>query len=228
VPAAYRTEVNDALLCALARSLWRWTGSTRPVVELEGHGREEFADDLDTTRTVGWFTTLFPVELEAGAAVGEDLKGVKERLRRVPRRGLGYGLLRQLRPRGAEGLAADGGGGQVVFNYLGQLDGSVGGRSMFRPAAESAGESVWGGCERTHLLTVGARVVGGRLVMSWGYSRGAHREETVGRAARWMAEELRALVAHCGEEGAGGFTPSDFPAAELSQQELDNFLASLG
>jgi non-ribosomal peptide synthase protein (TIGR01720 family) len=116
----------------------------------------------------------------------------------------------------------------VVFNYLGQLDGSVGGRSMFRPAAESAGAPRWGGGGRTHLLSVNASVAGGRLVVSWGYSRGAHREETVGRAARWMAEELRALVAHCREEGAGGFTPSDFPLARLTQAQLDRLAQARG
>jgi non-ribosomal peptide synthase protein (TIGR01720 family) len=229
VPAAYRTEVNDALLCALGRALWRWTGSARPVVELEGHGREEFAEDIDTSRTVGWFTTIFPVGLEAGGSVGDDLKAVKERLRRVPRRGLGYGLLRYVSgDEATRGRLAALGGGRVVFNYLGQLDGAVSGGSMFRGARESAGASRWGGGERTHVLSINASVAGGRLAVSWGYGKGLHRRETIERAAGWMAEELRALIKHCREEGAGGFTPSDFPEAALSQEELDDFIASVG
>ena len=229
VPAAYHTEVNDALLCALGRALWRWTGSARPVVELEGHGREDFAEDIDTSRTVGWFATIFPVELEAGGSVGDDLKAVKERLRRVPRRGLGYGLLRY--GGGEAGAAleamAERGGG-VLFNYTGQLDGAVSGGSMFRGARESAGRSVWGGGWRTHLITVGASVFGGRLMVTWGYGRKLHRRETIEGVAGWMAEELRALVAHCREEGADGFTPSDFPLSRLSQAQVDRLTRQRG
>jgi non-ribosomal peptide synthase protein (TIGR01720 family) len=125
-----------------------------------------------------------------------------------------------------ERLAA--GCGQLVFNYLGQLDAAVGGDSMFRVAGESAGGSHWGGGVRTHLLSVNASVAGGRLHMAWEYSRELHRRETIEGVAGWMAEELRALVEHCRQEGAGGFTPSDFPAARLSQEELDEFIASVG
>ncbi|HWS55798.1 MAG TPA: hypothetical protein VN228_16785, partial [Pyrinomonadaceae bacterium] len=80
---------------------------------------------------------------------------------------------------------------------------------------------------RSHVLAVTAGVAGGRMVMTWGYSRGLHRGETVGLAAGWMAEELRSLVAGCRGEGAGGPAPSDFPAAGLTQRELDDFLTSL-
>jgi non-ribosomal peptide synthase protein (TIGR01720 family) len=221
VPGAYRTEVNDALLTALGRTLWRWTGERQAVVELEGHGREEFAADLDVSRTVGWFTTLYPVQLEVGGEIGEDLKGVKERLRRVPRRGLGYGLWRY----GAQRDEAV--GGQLVFNYLGQLDNAVRGESMFRPAQESAGASVWRGGERSHVLVVNASVMGGQLSVSWSYSRQLHRRETITQLGQWLVAELRDLIAHCRQQGVGGFTPSDFPAAPLSQAELDEFLTSV-
>jgi non-ribosomal peptide synthase protein (TIGR01720 family) len=225
VPGRYRTEVNDALLTGLGRVLWRWTGARRQLVELEGHGREEFAAELDVTRTVGWFTTVFPVELEVGAGLGTDLKAVKERLRRVPRRGLSYGLLRYASAVEHEGLR--GRSAPIVFNYLGQLDGAVSGPSLFRPARESAGANMWGGSERGHLLAVNASVVGGRLRVTWNYSRKLHRQETIARLAQSLLEELRALIAHCREQDAGGFTPSDFPAAQLNQIELDDFIASV-
>jgi non-ribosomal peptide synthetase component F len=98
VPAAYRTQVNDVLLAALGRVLARWTGRGRVLVDLEGHGREEILDGIDLSRTVGWFTTLFPVALDVPEDPdwGTTLKSVKEQLRAVPRRGIGYGALRHL------------------------------------------------------------------------------------------------------------------------------------
>jgi len=160
---------------------------------------------------------------------------VRGRLRERPRRGLGYGLLRYAAQTGEAGAAGEARGrlaglcgGQVLFNYLGQLDGAVGPGSMFRAARERAGAVRWGGGGRSHVLAVTAGVAGGRMVMTWGYSRGLHRGETVGLAAGWMAEELRSLVAGCGGEGVGGLAPSDFPLARLTQAQLDRLAQSRG
>ena len=95
-PAAYRTQVNDLLLTALARVISRWSGQAAALIQLEGHGREDLFDDVDLTRTVGWFTSLFPVRLQADGELSTAIKSVKEQLRAVPDKGLGYGLLRYL------------------------------------------------------------------------------------------------------------------------------------
>jgi hypothetical protein len=93
VPAAYQTQINDVLLTALVQAVKQWTGESLLLVDLEGHGREEIFEDVDLSRTVGWFTTLFPVLLDIGAAssLADALKTVKEQLRNVPNRGIGYG-----------------------------------------------------------------------------------------------------------------------------------------
>ena len=98
VPEAYHTQINDVLLTALVQAFSRWTGARSLLVDLEGHGREEIFEDVDLSRTVGWFTTIFPVLLESGGGFhpGNALKSVKEQLRRIPNRGIGYGLLRYL------------------------------------------------------------------------------------------------------------------------------------
>ncbi len=96
VPAAYRTQINDVLLTALARALCAWSGHEQILIDLEGHGREELFDDLDLSRTVGWFTSLYPVALPRGDSPAAALKRVKELLREVPNRGLGYGALKYL------------------------------------------------------------------------------------------------------------------------------------
>jgi non-ribosomal peptide synthase protein (TIGR01720 family) len=223
VPAAYRTQIDEVLLTALAGALARWTGQRRVRVDLEGHGREEEAvGGADLSRTVGWFTTVYPVVLELPGAgePGAALRAVKEQLRAVPRRGIGYGLLRYLG--GGEAGAALGRAPdpEVAFNYLGQFDQSVSGESFFAFAEESAGASSDGRSPRQHLLEVSGSVQGGRLELQVGYAEGVHRRETVERLAEGYAAELRALIAHCRSEGAGGFTPSDFPLVQLDDDTL--------
>jgi aryl carrier-like protein len=95
-PAAYRTQVNDLLLTALARVVCRWSGAESALIELEGHGREDLFDDVDLSRTVGWFTSAYPVRLTPATELGDSIKQVKEQLRGVPHKGIGFGLLRYL------------------------------------------------------------------------------------------------------------------------------------
>ena len=99
IPAVYHTQVNDVLLTALAQTLCQWAGERSVLVDLEGHGREALFEDVDISRTVGWFTSLYPVRLKwpLSQEVGEALKGIKEMLRQIPHNGIGYGMLRYLR-----------------------------------------------------------------------------------------------------------------------------------
>ena len=225
VPAAYRTQVNDALLAALARAFAAWTGSPRLLVEMEGHGREELFDDVDLSRTVGWFTTFFPVllDVEGTDGPGAALKAVKEQLRALPGRGIGHGALGWLSTDAeitAELAAVP--AAQVRFEYLGQVDGgAAAGEALFRVAEERTGPAVDPRVRRPHLLEVGGAVVAGRLRLALTYSRDRHRRETVQALAARYAAELRALVAHSRAPDAGGVTPSDFPLARVSQAELD-------
>ncbi len=224
VPAAYRTQVSDVLLAALARALGAWTGERAVRVELEGHGREELFEGVELSRTVGWFTTLFPVVLDPGAdpSPGAALRAVKEQLRAVPGRGIGFGALRWLAPdAGTRGALAALPAPEVAFNYLGRLDSTLGPGSRFALVPGAAGEERSPGAERAHLLEVDAMVEGGRLRVRWSYGAELHRRETVERLAEAFAAELRGLVAHCTAPGAGGCTPSDFPLAGLGPAALD-------
>src|SRR5579884_2768374 len=98
VPGTYHTQINDALLTALVWAFAQWADEDRLLVNLEGHGREDLFPDINLSRTVGWFTTLFPVLLDIHGCIGigDALKMVKEQLRQIPSRGLSYGLLRYL------------------------------------------------------------------------------------------------------------------------------------
>jgi len=229
VPAAYRTQVNDVLLCALAEAVGGWTGSARVRLALEGHGREEeVGGGVDLTRTVGWFTSVYPVVLEtAGAAgPGERLKRVKEQLRAIPGRGIGHGALRwlaedaDLRAR----LAAQA-EPEIVFNYLGQFDQGLSLARRFRFGGGRRGSEVAAENHRPYLLAVDGSVHDGSLRLRWTYGEGTHRRETVERLADAFLRALRGVIAHCRQPGAGGCTPSDFPLAGLGQAELDALLA---
>jgi amino acid adenylation domain-containing protein/non-ribosomal peptide synthase protein (TIGR01720 family) len=224
VPGAYRTQVNDVLLTALGRVLSGWTGRDRVLVDLEGHGREEIFDGVDLSRTVGWFTTIFPVTLQLPDAEdwGSALKAVKEQLHGVPGRGLGYGALRYLTPTG--GLA-DQQPPQVSFNYLGQFDwATTGDDRLLRGVAGGLGGDVDPDAPRTHLLDVIARVEHRCLEISWTYSTGVHNEATVRGLAEQMLHALAAIIEHCAAPGAGGRTPSDFPLAGLDQSTVDRIV----
>ena len=229
---AYRTRTDELLLCALARTLQRWTGRDAAWVDLEGHGREEIVEGADLSRTVGWFTSFYPLRLRvpAGAGPGEALRAVKEQARAVPDRGVGFGMLRHLSGDAAarEAMAAVP-APAVVFNYLGRFDQEgFAAEGALRPAAEGPGPLRAPRNRRAHLLEVGARVVAGRLEVSWGYSRALHDEATIRGLAERFLDEVRALVEHCLRADAGGYTPSDFPLAGVPQGALDRLRGRYG
>jgi len=220
-PAAYRTQVNDLLLTALARVISRWSGQDAALIQLEGHGREDLFDALDLTRTVGWFTSLFPVRLQAEGELPAAIKSVKEQLRAVPDKGLGYGLLRYLgKPEAREALAGLP-GPRITFNYLGQFDRQFNDSALFVPAGESSGQAQDGEAPLANWLTLEGQVYGGELALQWGFSREMFQAATVQRLADDYAVELAALIEHCCATEAGQVTPSDFPLAHLTQQQLD-------
>jgi amino acid adenylation domain-containing protein/non-ribosomal peptide synthase protein (TIGR01720 family) len=232
VPSVYNTQINDVLLAALVQSFGQWTGERQHslVVDLEGHGREELFADVDLSRTVGWFTSLFPVRLELPKDdhPGEVLKSVKEQLRRLPQQGIGYGILRYLSPDEAmrfqlQHLPQP----EVSFNYLGQLDGVLSASPLLGFATESAGSPVSSLGVCNHLLEINAFVVNGKLQLDWTYSQNIHHRETVERFAFGFIDALQSLIDHCQLQDAGGYTPSDFPEAELSQEELDQLMTTI-
>src|SRR5205823_864743 len=174
VPAAYRTQIQDALLTAVVEAVSDWTGDDEVVLDLEGHGREDLFEGADLSRTVGWFTTMYPVRLRrTRGGAGEALKAVKEQLRRVPQRGIGYGVLRYLGGEALETVA------EVSFNYLGQFDQARAEAGLFETAAEGTGSWQAEDRRRAHLIEVNGLVSGGRLRVDWSYSEAVHERGTV-------------------------------------------------
>ncbi len=232
VPGAFHGEVNDVLLAGLVRAVRRWRGVAGAVlVDVEGHGREELPG-VDLSRTVGWFTSVYPVALDAGEGdAGSSVGLVKEQLRRVPDKGFGFGLLRYLNAGTAGELA--GVEPQIGFNYLGRFAGGVAGGSVVDAVlAGAAGLS--GGMEPSmplsHVVEVNSLVEDAgdgpvlRAVWSWaGEVLTADRVRSLADA--WF-EELTA-IADAVEAGAGGHTPSDFPLVPLTQEHVNTLEAEL-
>ncbi|NMX87848.1 non-ribosomal peptide synthetase [Pseudomonas sp. WS 5010] len=225
-PSAYRTQVNDLLLTALARVLCRWSGHASTLIQLEGHGREALFDEIDLTRSVGWFTSAYPlrltpVDIEEASGQGASIKAIKEQLRAVPHKGLGYGVLRYLADSTCRQAMAALPSASITFNYLGQFDQSFDSQALFHPLDVSAGPAHDPAAPLPNALSVDSQVYGGELVLRWTFSRERHDHQTISELADAYLGELHSLIAHCLRDDAGGLTPSDFPLAHLTQAQLD-------
>ncbi|MFH9850990.1 amino acid adenylation domain-containing protein, partial [Streptomyces sp. NPDC017246] len=240
VPAAFHAEVNDVLLTAFTLAWTRWRAGGGLLLDLEGHGREEhLVDGADLSRTVGWFTNLYPVRLDTGPAdlaeafaggpaAGTALKTVKEQLRAVPDKGMGYGLVRRLNPDTATGFA-----GlpqpQVAFNYLGRF--ATGGSGPVADWTPLSGIDVVPGdpghLPLAHPLELNARTEdgpgGSRLVAFWTWAEDILDETDVRALADLWFRALEALVTHARDPLAGGLTPSDLSLSSVTQDEIDDF-----
>ncbi|WP_343943877.1 amino acid adenylation domain-containing protein [Pseudonocardia zijingensis] len=209
VPAAIHGGVNDALVAALAQAVVEWRGGgSRLLLEMEGHGREAelLRGDIDLSRTVGWFTTLYPVALDVPAGgPAAVVKGIKEQLRAVPRAGLSYGALRYLA--GAPDLAA---APSVLFNYLGRF-----------AAGAEVGEDRDPRMPLPRALEVNAVTVdtadGPQLSARFSWPAAVLDEHEVAALARRWVELLGAIA---GDETVAGHTPSDFPHVALDAADV--------
>ncbi|HET7232355.1 MAG TPA: amino acid adenylation domain-containing protein [Longimicrobium sp.] len=217
-PAAFGAQVPELLLAALARAFERWSGSARLLVDVEAHGREELFGDVDLSRTVGWFTAIHPAHLsvEGCAGPGDAVAAVREALRAVPNRGIGFGILRwlSLEPRVRAGLRSLP-KAQVSFNYLGQMDAAApAAGSLFSPADEPMGAYRSPDARRLYRIEAEAAVWEGRLHASLVYGGAVYRHETMERLSAAWAAALRELVAHCAAPDAA--TQADALDAKLA------------
>ena len=222
-PTAYRTQINDLLLTALARVICQWSGHASSLIQLEGHGREELFDDIDLTRTLGWFTSLFPVRLTPADTLAGSIKQIKEQLRAVPDKGLGFGALRYLGDDATRQAFSQLPVPRITFNYLGQIDGSFDQPDgLFTPASQSTGAEQSPDAPLGNWLTVNGQVYGGQLQMGWTFSPLMFDAQEIEALSQAFSRELTALVEHCCTPGNSGMTASDFPLSRLNQQQLES------
>jgi non-ribosomal peptide synthase protein (TIGR01720 family) len=229
VPQAYNTQINDILLTALVQAFGRWTGSYKLLLDMEGHGRENVIESLNLSRTVGWFTSIYPVflTLENLDHLGECLKSIKEQLRQIPNRGFDYGIGYYLNSDlTIQSQLKNYPKAQVSFNYLGQFTSHQIGEIGWKLSQESSGSIHSPLGQRSHLIAIHGIVVDGQLDVEWQYSENFHHQTTIKNLVAAYRDSLESLINHC-LSAEGGYTPSDFPDADLNQAELDELLSEL-
>jgi amino acid adenylation domain-containing protein/non-ribosomal peptide synthase protein (TIGR01720 family) len=225
VPRAYHTEINDVLLAALSAALHTWNGAG-VVVGLEGHGREDIAANIDISNTVGWFTSLYPVWLNNSAHTATDvlLKEVKEQLRQLPDKGIGYGVLKYINK---EETLQGKDPWDITFNYLGQVDAARRNSKWFSGVPEAAGTGTTTDVKIRHKISVNGSVENGELVLNWSYSTHHYNAGTIQELAGNYLEQLQQLITHAVSQSSlqPVFTPSDYGLGEVvTNAELDQFL----
>jgi amino acid adenylation domain-containing protein/non-ribosomal peptide synthase protein (TIGR01720 family) len=232
VPAKYHARIEEVLLAALFEGMRSWTGHRSLLVEFEGHGRESVLPELAITRTVGWFSTMYPVALRI-AEQGEVtpagiLARVKEAMRAVPNRGIGYGVLRYLcdDPAVREALAARP-QPQIRFNYLGRFDAQFDTTSMFTLAPEVTGPMVDQGGSRPMDLYFQGHVVDGQAHFLLEYSDESHQEAEMTGVLHHFGEWLRDVIDNRDRIGAAALRESDFPEVAWRGSDFETLLADL-
>jgi non-ribosomal peptide synthase protein (TIGR01720 family) len=192
-PAALDARIDEILLAALAQTLEGWTGRSDNLVALEGHGREALSEALDVGRTLGWFTSLFPVRVKAASSIRQTLEQVRALVRGLPDKGLGFGLLRYLgNERVREQLAALP-EPKVVFNYLGQFDQDLG-DGRFAPSKVSVGALIDPATALNRELEINGQVYAGQLGLTFRFSGQRYQRQTIERLHNAYRQALVQLL----------------------------------
>ncbi|HLP61954.1 MAG TPA: condensation domain-containing protein, partial [Candidatus Deferrimicrobium sp.] len=224
---AFNTEINDILLTALGMGIKKTFGLERVLIALEGHGREDILEDIDISRTVGWFSCVYPVLMEIAHIhePGRQLKVVKETLRRIPNKGTGYGILKYLtaaeNKKGLEFKLKP----QVCFNYLGQFGAELARVSSFQIARESTGLSEDPANGREYELEINGMIADKQLTITVSYLEKYFKKETIAGFVDHFQVELKKLIAFCCGKERTEWTPGDFTYKGLTIESIDRLTA---
>ena len=219
---AFATEINHILLTALAMGIKKTWGHDRVLVSMEGHGREPINEDIDTSRTVGYFTSVYPVLLDVSHEnnLARQIKEIKETLRKIPNRGIGYGILRYLTSKTHTKEIDFKLKPQLKFNYLGQFDADIR-QVSFTMAKESSGNLQHKKEKRNHELEISGYIGDNRLVMSIAYSQKQFKKGTIQGLMTHFQTELQRVIQFCSTRKRKELTPSDFTYTGLSIEAVD-------
>jgi len=228
VPPAYNTEINDILLAALALAVNDWTGAERVPVYLEGHGREDVMENIDINRTIGWFTSVYPVILQPGNP--EDLpslvKNTGKMLRSIVNKGFGYMVLKYLTPPDRKKDTAFHLEPDIHFNYLGQFDQDID-TGFFELSDMPAGLTTGSNCERLCPLSIDGMIVGGCLEMSLDYNKHEFSTGTMTRFQGAYKNRLLQLINHCSQKEDLEMTPGDFSEPGIGEEGVRAIMDAL-
>ena len=228
VPQAYQTQTDDILLTALVQAFKQWTGESELLIDLQCQKPEKIFDDINISRTVGCFTSTFPALLDIGEASdsGETLKAIKEQLRLIPNKGISYSILRYLCGDSTALKMQDLPLAEVRFYHQKQLNRIFPQSSLFTGVKQPTDLNSNIEHKHNYLLDISWSIIDNQLQLNWMYSKNIYRQSTIERLIETFMEALRALISHC-QSSETHYTPSDFPQANLSQKDLDRYLAKI-
>ena len=221
-------DVQDILIYCLVKVLSTWIGYPAIALDLESHGRENIYDKVDITRTVGWFTSVFPVKIQTSQKlnISEEVTSIKEQLRNTSARGLSYGILKDL---GKDELLTQIPNVGISFNYLGRIttgDPKNTG-SLFKLINEPVGESQSLKARRYYLLDTIASIVDDKLLLDWRFSLNIHRKETISRLFDQFIQNIHEMAKFLRSENFSNYSPSDFRNISLSQNDINEILKEI-
>ena len=213
----YNTKPQELLLTALVQTVAHFTKKDEIVIELEGHGRENLVSNIDVTRTIGWFTSIYPVHFKwSEQTIDKQIVTIKEKLRNIPGNGISYGILKYL-----TSLLPHNQNKRIRFNYLGQFE-----QNMYKNVFEISdgsltGEDIAPENDMSSILDVIALVIDKKLQITITYSSKHFVSEEITDFSTLFYNNLKLLIDYCIGKEIQGFTPSDFDTAELTQEELE-------
>lgn len=206
LPTHYPLHINDILLAALAFSLYKHSKNYEFLIDMEGHGREECIGSVDVTRTIGWFTSIFPVCLRVPSLFQEKddskwselMLSIKQEMRKVPDKGIGYGVLRYLTNETTKKQLSNN-KTLVLFNYLGQFDLVSKHQGTWSFASESPGNPIgtdYFGSQNysRYPLEVNALVAQGVLHVNFNYNKQKFSKEEIKFLASCYNKALEKFV----------------------------------
>ncbi|QOQ53345.1 non-ribosomal peptide synthetase [Bacillus amyloliquefaciens] len=223
VNRAYHTDTQDILLTAAALALRDWTGGGRLRIAMEGHGREPIMPELDISRTVGWFTSMYPVLIDlntAGSELGTAVKTVKDTLGRIPEKGIGYGILKYMTPPEQKTIRF-GQAPEISFNYLGQFNDTED-QHTFSLSGLASGHDITTTWQREQMAEMSAMAAQNKLHFSLSYPPSRFRKETMEQLLQTLQQYLRDIMAHCTGKEESEKTVSDFSSKTLTSDDLDS------
>ena len=226
IPKIYNTEINEILLTALVMANSRWNGNRKMSIALEGHGREPIFDNVDVSRTIGWFTSLYPIVLDLGNSINavDSIKTIKESLRKIPNNGIGYGIIKYFSKKVSESDLPH--LPEISFNYLGQFNQIIGKQGDFNVAKEDKGRERAENNLRSFVIDIVGSIFNNKLQMSWIFSKNIHSKEDIISFTELYKNELIKIIETI-KSDEGGYTPSDFQDVDLDEDELGSIFSEL-
>ena len=231
VSTALNTNINDVLLLALAQAISEWGQTDSLYVDLEGHGREAILKGIDPSRTVGWFTSIYPVmiKLPEQTDIRQQLENVAMQYQLIPNHGIGFGILRYLNTnQETRQVLEDLPRPEISFLYMGQFDQPFSAEGLLTPASESIGPAHDPKAKRPYLLELNSIIEQGKFQISWSFSQNYHYRESIELVASLFMNSLRDIINQAKENTSDGSTESAFSSHDISDNDLAEILRQQG